>query len=377
MDAAAGIDHDERRAVYRRGAGAFGATLVCLTIAIASFVVFEPAPYEILVLVCLVLLLACGLRVHRRLAPFLFLMVAIAAFGMPAVLMADPMDDAAMYHVVTVFLIGTSIFFAAYVAEDPLRRMKMISWAYVVAASASATAAIIGYFGLIPGAELFTLYGRARGTFHDPNVFSPFMIYPAMFIAYRFLNARPAAMIPLGGLVLLFTFAVLLTFSRGAWGHFVFSSAVMLHLTFVLSNSPRERLRITLIAFAGIAAVIALLAIALSFDAISILFQERANLTQSYDVGHLGRFRRQVLGLEMALERPLGLGGLEFQKYFFPEDPHNVYLNALLSYGWGGRHRLSDGGDHDAVARLQRPDGGNALASLHDRRLFDIRRAGA
>jgi hypothetical protein len=35
----------------------------------------------------------------------------------------------------------------------------------------------------------------------------------------------------------------------------------------------------------------------------------------------------------MALERPLGIGPLQFTK-FFPEDTHNSFLNAFMSGGW-------------------------------------------
>ena len=63
------------------------------------------------------------------------------------------------------------------------------------------------------------------------------------------------------------------------------------------------------------------------------LFSERATLDQSYDVGHFGRFGRYVLGAELGLERPFGIGPLQFSR-FFGEDPHNSYLNAFMSGGW-------------------------------------------
>ena len=35
----------------------------------------------------------------------------------------------------------------------------------------------------------------------------------------------------------------------------------------------------------------------------------------------------------MALDLPFGIGPLQFNR-FFPEDPHNSYLNAFMSGGW-------------------------------------------
>ena len=71
----------------------------------------------------------------------------------------------------------------------------------------------------------------------------------------------------------------------------------------------------------------------LSIDAVATLFAQRASLHQEYDVGGLGRFARHVLGALLALDRPLGIGPLQFDKYF-PEDPHNTFLNAFMAGGW-------------------------------------------
>jgi hypothetical protein len=76
-----------------------------------------------------------------------------------------------------------------------------------------------------------------------------------------------------------------------------------------------------------------LVAVLLSFDSISQMFKERASLEQGYDSGRFGRFGRHILGAEMALDLPFGIGPLQFNRYF-PEDTHNSYLNAFMSGGW-------------------------------------------
>ena len=63
------------------------------------------------------------------------------------------------------------------------------------------------------------------------------------------------------------------------------------------------------------------------------MFRQRASFDQSYDEGRFGRFGRHILGAQMALELPFGIGPLQFTK-FFPEDTHNSYLNAFMSGGW-------------------------------------------
>ena len=51
------------------------------------------------------------------------------------------------------------------------------------------------------------------------------------------------------------------------------------------------------------------------------------------DEGRFGRFGRHILGAQMALDLPFGIGPLQFHNYF-PEDTHNSYLNAFMSGGW-------------------------------------------
>jgi hypothetical protein len=79
--------------------------------------------------------------------------------------------------------------------------------------------------------------------------------------------------------------------------------------------------------------LVLLIAVLLSFDSIADMFKQRASFDQSYDEGRFGRFGRHILGAEMALDLPFGIGPLQFHNYF-PEDTHNSYLNAFMSGGW-------------------------------------------
>jgi hypothetical protein len=107
----------------------------------------------------------------------------------------------------------------------------------------------------------------------------------------------------------------------------------MMLLSFMTTRSARERLRIVLFALAGVVLVAGLVIALLSIDQVGDLFRQRAQLEQSYDMGHTGRFGRHVLGFIMMLDHPFGIGPLQFRT-IFPEDPHNAYLNAFTSGGW-------------------------------------------
>ncbi|MEA2899350.1 MAG: hypothetical protein QOJ84_4965, partial [Bradyrhizobium sp.] len=127
--------------------------------------------------------------------------------------------------------------------------------------------------------------------------------------------------------------AILLAFSRAAWGQLAITSAFMLALMVLTSPSPAQRSRIIAMAVAATLIMALLLVVLLSLDTIAEMFKQRASFDQSYDEGRFGRFGRHILGAQMALELPFGIGPLQFTK-FFPEDTHNSYLNAFMSGGW-------------------------------------------
>jgi hypothetical protein len=80
------------------------------------------------------------------------------------------------------------------------------------------------------------------------------------------------------------------------------------------------------------AGAVGALVVLLSLGNVADLFKERAAFEQDYDIGRYGRFGRYLLGADLALEHPFGIGPLQFNR-FFPEDTHNSYLNAFMSGG--------------------------------------------
>jgi hypothetical protein len=199
----------------------------------------------------------------------------------------------------------------------------------------SSIIAVVTYFKLVPGWQAFIVALRASATFKDPNVFGPFLVLPGLIVLQRIMSGRLRDMALNGAIALLIAAGLFLSFSRGAWGHFAASAAIMLFLTYVTTRSPRERLRIIVFAVLAAVAIAGFIVALLSLDAVASLFKERASLVQSYDTGHLGRFGRHILGGLMIFDYPLGVGPLQFNKYF-PEDPHNSFLDAFMAGGWLG-----------------------------------------
>jgi hypothetical protein len=213
-------------------------------------------------------------------------------------------------------------------------RLDHLLRGYLAAALIASVAGIVAYFHLFGGlSDPVVLYGRARGTFNDPNVLGAFLVLPAVLLFQRVLIGRPSAVIRNGALLLVLLAALLLTFSRGAWGQFGLAALVVMALSIVTARSAKSRIRIVSIAIVGAVMGAVFLGALLSIPQVAELFTQRATFDQSYDVGHFGRFGRYMLGAQLGLERPFGIGPLQFS-HFFGEDAHNSYLNAFMSGGW-------------------------------------------
>jgi len=291
-----------------------------------AFVFIEPSPYEIVGVVGIAMFAMTGFSLRTALAPLVLLLILLNVGYATSVVQVSDQTKPVTWVFVSAFLAGTAIFYAGMLGLNTQWRLQLLMRGYLAGALVAAAAAVGGYFHLFGGqSDLFVLYSRARGTFNDPNVLGAFLVLPGLLELQRLLAGR--RVIRSGLALLLMLAAILLSFSRGAWGQFVFSAALLMALTFFTSRSSRERLRILLVVALGLVAVVVLVAALLSVPQVAALFTERATFEQAYDVG------RYLLGADLALENPLGIGPLQFAKYF-TEDAHNTFLNAFMSGGW-------------------------------------------
>jgi hypothetical protein len=308
--------------------------LVWLAGASVAIVFIEPSPYELVTLAAIIIFFATGLRLRLVFMPLLLLLFLInVGYSIGAIPFMDK-PEVANWIATSWYMAVTVMFFAMVLSEDTAARLDMLRRGLIVGALIAATSGIAGYFNLVPGGhDLLTLYERGRGTFKDPNVLGAFLILPALFVLQSVVsdNFRKSfrSTIALGIIAL----AILLAFSRAAWGGLAITSAFMLAMMVVTSQSRAQRSRIIVMSVVAAIIVVMLIAVLLSFDQIGEMFRQRASFDQSYDEGRFGRFGRHILGAEMALDLPFGIGPLQFHNYF-PEDTHNSYLNAFMSGGW-------------------------------------------
>ena len=308
--------------------------MLWLTGASGAIVFIEPSPYEVASFLTLAVFAIGGLTLSPALIPLGVLLVLVNV-GYDISGWTVFQDERILPWLITSwYLAATALFFAMMLGVNTEARLNALMRGCLIGGVIASLAAIIGYFRVFPSLnDLLLLYDRARGTFKDPNVLGAFLIFPTLLalqpiIAGNFRQALRGALL-LG----LFVPAILLSFSRAAWGQMVYTSIIVLGLTFVTTRRPSQRLRIVLLSLTGVVVLAAFIAALLSIDIVAELFKQRASLEQSYDLGAQGRFARYALGFILALDKPIGIGPLQFSKYF-PEDTHDSFLNAFMSGGW-------------------------------------------
>lgn len=306
-----------------------------LMMASGWFVIIEPAPYEFLFVVTLVLMLPSGLKIHAAVIPMVLFLLAYNLGGVLSVIPVTGFPDTKQFVIVSVYMATTAIFIANVLADDTMRRIAVIKNGYIVAAVIASLIGLIGYFDIGGTAATWAPIQRAQGTFKDPNVMSTFIIAPAIFLMQDFFLGRQRWPIVSGFALLIIIAGLFFAFSRGAWVVAIASGVMLVGLMFMLTPSPRLRSRIVILCIVGVLALVGLFFIALSFENIRELFLQRANLLNAYDSGETGRFGKQLRSIPMLLELPNGFGPLQFNSVF-GQAPHNTFINAFASYGWLG-----------------------------------------
>jgi hypothetical protein len=304
-----------------------------VTVLFSAIAFIEPSPHDALMGVLLVACIAARVRFDRKLIPLLLLLSAWLIGGLLSLIQVGDLARPIQYIGTSVYLALAALIFACLFCDGNMVRLLILRRAYVIAALIATTAGFVGFFHLLPHSDIFLFNERVSGTFKDPNVYGPFLIFPLLLLMNELITQRvrlstlAIALFLLGGL--------LLSFSRGAWVHFVVSAVVAVVLLVITAPDQRVRGRILVFTLAAALAVVALIIALTSISSVHDLLMERAKAIQPYDVGPGGRFWEQRIALSQILLHPNGLGPYEFDRIFGMQQ-HNVYMQAFLVYGWLG-----------------------------------------
>lgn len=300
-----------------------------------SVAIVEPSPYDFASLVAIPIWFVGGFRVHRTFLPFFALIVLYNLGGFIGLIPYVVEHDPTLFMLQSLYLAVTTLVFALFFAEDTARRTEIVLKFYAASTVLAAIAGIVGYFGVAGLGDLLSRYGRASGTFKDPNVLGSYLVMGAVYYVQTIVLGRTRHVVATGTALLIVVAGILLSFSRGSWGAFLVATMLSIGLAFLTSAEPRMRRRILVVtaAAAAVAALVVLVLLALPHT--RDFFLQRAALEQDYDEGVTGRFGNQIRSIPMLLGLPNGFGPLRF-RLIFGLEPHNSYINAFASYGWLG-----------------------------------------
>jgi len=303
-----------------------------VTVLVSSIAFIEPSPHDGLMGLLALTCLAAGVGFDRLLALPLVLLVIMNVGGLFAYVNAIDWDGTLPFVATSIYLAIAMLMFASLFADRDPRRLEIMRTAYVLTAVAAALAGLAGYFRL-PGAGMFLIEDRAAGPFKDPNVFGPFLIWPALVMLERILLHRVRLLHLAAAAILLL--GIFFSFSRGAWLHLTVSAGLVILLCLATAPEPRLRFRILALTCVGAALLATAVVVIMSIPSVQDMIAERMHLFNSYDVGSGGRFKLQEIALTSILDYPNGMGPLEFGRVNGLQQ-HNVYLQAFLVYGWVG-----------------------------------------
>ncbi|MCK2055183.1 O-antigen ligase family protein [Methylobacterium sp. 37f] len=299
----------------------------------ACFAFSDTSPYDVVAIPTIVLWLCLGLRLHRGMVPLLWLLIlyvsAITVALMPFVDQPLPVT----WTIQLAYLAITGVFFAMLFSDDTEARMELALKTFVASCLLSSAFGIVGYFGFIPTEDLFYKYGRASGTFQDPNVFGSFLTLGALYLMHGLLLGTSRRPILSSAILMVIVAGIFLSFSRGSWGGTLIAVAVMVGSVYTTTPSARLRRRIVILTVLAAAATAVAIVGLLSIGDTAEMFSKRAAVTQDYDTGETGRFGNQMRGLAMLLDEPLGMGPLRW-RLIFALEPHNTYIGSFANGGW-------------------------------------------
>ncbi len=298
---------------------------LCFTVMMSSVVLIEPAPYDLLLFMIILIALCFRYTAFQHLhfwpiiCLLLFLLVNIvASYGM------TDMTIGIKYFIITCYLVVTWIGLSGMSYYIGPKILPYIFNGYVVSAAVSSFLGIIAYMGWIQQMDFLLQFGRVQGFFKDPNVFGPFLIPPTLYSLWR--TSEHGLFHKKGslffGIFILLSLGILLSFSRAAWGSFIL--ALLLYFLFSKEHTVKQ-FKVTMM---FIVIIIPLLYMAITSPQISTLLSDRLGL-QAYDQS---RFQNQATAVDYVITYPLGAGPGQSEALLHLST-HSLYIRLLFETG--------------------------------------------
>lgn len=308
--------------------------LVWVLMASSWVVIIEPAPYDILFLICLIsgIVFSYLSFSSNILVPIFMAILFINANLISSLLVLDNLLISVRFLSITIYLVLSWVFVIGLLNSYGEKLLGVIFSGYLYAAILAALTGMLAYFQLIPHSEFFIRSGRVASLFKDPNVFGPFLVPIALLTLSGFADSQDIIKrLAWLSIFILLSAGILISFSRAAWVNFIISLLVYFHLP---SQVPMRLRLLTLVTI--IIVVIPIIFVLMNQQQVNWLLNQRLGF-QDYDVV---RFKTQLKSLLLVIKYPLGIGPGQSHS-ILGYAPHSLYIRTLVENGLLGIISLS------------------------------------
>lgn len=297
-----------------------------LMMLVSSFVSFEPAPYDLLMMIFIGgSILLSRLKLTRELAfPFVLICFFLIS-NLISLLLAEDMAHSLFFTGITFYLVLTWITLILMGHYLNQKSLQIILNGYLISALFATLAGTLAYFQIfIIDADLI-MFDRVKAFFKDPNVFGPYLVLPALFSIYMWESQSKTKSLKMFYLIsfLVLGMGIILSFSRAAWGNFALSLTV--YLLIIKGKELNKRVKTVLVLFFIATPLFIYL---VQTPAVAQLFESRLGY-QGYDDT---RFNTQKAVITAGLSNPWGIGGGQSDQVV-QTDPHNLYARVFTENG--------------------------------------------
>lgn len=298
---------------------------------LSGYVKREPAPFDLVLVMAIGFWAMTGAFVRgKRLMWLLFALAPYAATQLTGMIVShDPLKSLSV-GVVTLYLIAIVPALASLAGNPRWQVPKAMYVGLLISGVVFSVVSTLAYLGMFPMAWRWILHKRAAGGFKDPNVFAAWLIPAFLYAVSSALDTkgrRSIAYAVCGGVM---GMALLVAFSRGAWGQCALT-LIVVYVLQVLTPDPaggRRKPRPGLWIFVGLMAL--LIAAYLGTNEAFVDLWEVRFGKQDYDQE---RFSAHDRGWELGISSMFGLGPGRVNAVV-GMNVHNNYLHVLLEGGW-------------------------------------------
>jgi O-antigen ligase len=311
-----------------------------LIFATGFFVLFEPAPIDLLLAIALGTYAFRGqLRWSRSIKLFMTLVLLHLLFEGISLAGAESVPSSLLFFGVTAYLMISGVVLAALIGKRGVIVIEQM-FAGLYIATAITTVAVILAKMHVGGAlaDIVIMYGqtRVRGFFKDTNVMAPALIPVLLYAVLSIIEKRGRlimhACIALASLAL-----IILSFSRGAFITLVAAVVVFFGLEIIRFGVRSGRIVGMMGGALGLAGLFGFtLIFAGGYGA---FLRERSQL-ETYDND---RFTVWKILLRRIMDNPFGVGPGETNSFLFANydlagsnASHNTYIRVAFENGWLG-----------------------------------------